>query len=61
MHIFFTKQEQIYEKTRVILRLGSEALRPQCVLDYNQMGAYYSPRRKVTKWYEKAAFQLLLG
>ena len=25
------------------------------------MGAYYSPLRKVRKWYKKAAFELLLG
>ena len=59
------------EKIRVPLRHGSETFKPQCVLDYNaakkvvdssnQMGAYYTPLRKVRKWYKKAAFELLLG
>lgn len=51
-------------------RRGTETHKPHCVLDYNadkkgvdnsdQIGAYYSPFRKVRKWYKKAVFESLL-
>ena len=66
-----TIPEHIDELVRVAQRRGTETRKPQCVLDYNaakkdvdysdQMAAYYSPFCKVRKWYEKAAFELLLG
>ncbi|XP_066974315.1 piggyBac transposable element-derived protein 4-like [Macrobrachium rosenbergii] len=53
------------------IKRGVEREKPQCILDYNaakkgvdysdQMASYYSPLRKVKKWYKKAAFELLLG
>jgi hypothetical protein len=54
-----------------VKKRGTEIEKPQCILDYNsakkgvdysdQMASYYSPLRKVRKWYKKAAFELLLG
>ncbi|XP_068204630.1 piggyBac transposable element-derived protein 4-like [Palaemon carinicauda] len=53
------------------IKRGIEREKPQCILDYNaakkgvdysdQMASYYSPLRKVKKWYKKGAFELLLG
>ena len=54
--------KQNYEKIIFVLRHTSEALMPQCLLDYNaakicvdysaQMGAYYSPLCNVRKTYK---------
>lgn len=66
-----TVPEHTAEKVTTVLRRGTEAQKPQSVLDYNaakkgvdysdQMSSYYSPLRKIRKWYKKLAFELILG
>ena len=53
------------------IKHGIKREKLQYILDYNatkkgvdysdQMASYYSPLRKVKKWYKQAAFELLLG
>ena len=57
-----TKLEQNYENVTITRRHTSEALKPQCLLDYNsakkcvdysaQIEANYSPLCNVRKWYK---------
>jgi len=66
-----TVPEHTTEKVTTVLRRGTQTEKPQSVLDYNaakkgvdysdQMSSYYSPLRKIHKWYKKIAFELLLG